>query len=206
MDGKGSPTESIALHPEVEWNPNGSGVFYQDLEKPIVQISKEESIPILLEKAQRNKDNSAINEYIMEINTYMGPDEMNSPTCLSKGACMPMGGQSIWSLAGKRDTRPILLVATALDSVSNIYDAGEDGMNAGVRISVLLSIVHALEAIQLQNASKQLMVAFFEGESWGRVGSRFFLADLADFKCENEVPHESSPFNDRMCASPLRVR
>lgn len=135
----------------------------------------------------------------------MGPDEMNSVTCLSKGACVPMGGQSVWSLAGKRDTRPIILLATALDSVSNVYDAGEDELNAGVRLSVLLGIVKALETVQLQSGSKQLMIAFFEGESWGRVGSRFFLADLTDFKCGNEIAHSSSPFNDRMCALPLRV-
>lgn len=204
-DGKGSPSEGIALHPEYEWNPLGSGFYYQDSSKPVVYVSDPDAISQLLSKAHQNAKGTASNEYIMEISSYMGPDEMNSVTCLSKGACVPMGGQSVWSLAGKRDTRPVILLATALDSVSNVYDAGEDELNAGVRLSVLLGIVKALETVQLQSGSKQLMIAFFEGESWGRVGSRFFLADLTDFKCSNEIAHSSSPFNDHMCALPLRV-
>lgn len=204
-EGKGTPSENLALHSEYEWNPSGSGLFYRDFEKPIVWVTDDQTIPILLQKASYNEGNSVANYYIMDINSYMGPDVMDSPTCLSKGACIPMGGQSVWSIAGERDSRPIVLVATAMDSVSDIYDQGQDGLNAGVRLSVLLSIVNALQAISLETASKQLMVAFFEGESWGRVGSRLFIADLNEFQCKNVVNHASSPFNDRMCTSPIRV-
>lgn len=197
--------QSISLHPEYEWNPNGSGLFYKDFNKPIVWINNDQTIPILLQKASYNTDSYVTNKHIMDINSYMGPDQMDSPTCLAKGACVPMGGQSVWSIAGARDSRPILLVATAMDSLSDVYNQGQDGLNAGVRLSVLLSIVHSLKSIELESASKQLMIAFFEGESWGRVGSRLFLADLAEFTCRNEVNHSSSPFNDRMCAAPIRV-
>ena len=208
--GKGTPFENITLHPDYEWNPSGFGLFYRDIDKPMIQIRDQKSISQLVEKTRYNQQKNSRNEYIMEINVYMGPDSMDSKTCLQKGACIPMGGQSVWSLSGKRDSRPILLVAVALDSISNVYDVydqGEDSVNAGIRVSVLLSIANALKvnAIPLETASKQLMLAFFEGESWGRVGSRYFLADLANFACLNEVAHSSSPFNDRICASPLRV-
>lgn len=201
----GSPSESISLHPDYEWNPSGFNLFYQDIAKPIVHIQDKETISILLEKAKRNAEEIVKSEYRMDIQNYMGPEEMNSPACLAKSACLPLGGQSLWALAGLRDTRPIVLVATALDSFSFLYNCGEDEMNAGTRLTVSLAILRALQSVQLENAFKQLMFAFFEGESWGRVGSRYFLADLQDFTCTTKVEHDQSPFNDAICTFPLRV-
>lgn len=131
---------------------------------------------------------------------------MTSPRCLAKQACLPLGGQSVWAIAGHRDTRPIVLVATALDAVTEFYEENGDALNAGIRIAVLLAIVDALRQVALDTSEAQLMVAFFQGEALGRAGSRFFLADLQDFQCLQEVAHSQSPFNDRLCSSPLRVR
>lgn len=204
-NGKGTPSESISLHPDYEWNPSGFNLFYQDLSKPIVHIQDKQTISVLLEKANWNAEEKVQNEYRMDIQSYMGPENMNSPTCLAKGACLPLGGQSLWALAGQRDNRSIIVIATALDSLSFLYERGEDELNAGTRLTVSLAILHALQSIQLENASKQLMFAFFEGESWGRIGSRYFLADLQDFTCSNRVEHDQSPFNDAICTLPLRV-
>ena len=60
----------------------------------------------------------------MDMQSYMGPEHMNSPSCLAKGACLPLGGQSLWALAGQRDNRPIVVIATALDSLSFLYERG----------------------------------------------------------------------------------
>lgn len=136
---------------------------------------------------------------------YMGPDSMDSPTCLGKKACLPLGGQSVWSIAGKPDTRSKILIATGMDALTDFYGDRGDSYNAGVRVSVLLAIAEALSSVELNNATSQVLIAFFEGENWGRLGSRSFVSDLQNFHCLQEVSRKDSPINDRMCTSPLRV-
>lgn len=136
---------------------------------------------------------------------YMGPDSMDSPTCLGKKACLPLGGQSVWSIAGKPDARSKILIATGMDALTDFYGDRGDSYNAGVRVSVLLAIAEALSSIELSNATSQVLIAFFEGENWGRLGSRSFVSDLQNFQCLQEISREDSPINDRLCTSPLRV-
>ena len=106
---------------------------------------------------------------------YMGPDSMDSPTCLQKGACLPLGGQSVWSIAGKPDTRPKILIATGMDALTDFYEDRGDSYNAGVRVSVLLAIANALSSVELSNATSQVVIAFFEGENF------FFREKSASF-------------------------
>ena len=136
---------------------------------------------------------------------YMGPEDMNSPKCLAGGKCLPLGGQSVWALSPSEEPKPIILLATAMDSRSEFYGAASDGQNAGVRTAVLLAIAEALRDVEWSAVGKQVMIAFFEGETWGRAGSRYFLSDVMDFTCLHRVPQSSSPFNDEMCSRPLRV-
>lgn len=180
-----------------------------------MHIADEQSYSLLMEKAVLNQDRSNRKPYIMEMGSfapscemtrrYMGPEAMTSVKCLERGNCLPMGGQSVWSLSPSEEPKPVVLIATALDSRSEFYGESEDGLNAGVRASVLLAIAEALRDVEWSLVGKQVMIAFFEGEQWGRIGSRAFLTDVTDFKCLKEVPHSSSPFNDAMCSSPLRV-
>ena len=51
----------------------------------------------------------------------------------------------------------------------------------------------------------RFVVAFFQGEQWGRSGSRSWVSDIQEFRCMQEVGREDSPFNDRMCTSPVKV-
>lgn len=137
------------------------------------------------------------------MNSYMGPDEMDSPTCIRKGNCQPIGGQSVWaSEAPVKSERPIVLVATQMDDASLFYEDASG--RTAITASVLLAVAQAIRALPVSR-SNQLLVAFFQGESWGRGGSRQWVGDITSFTCEQEVARADSPFNDRICTSPLRV-
>ena len=45
--GKDTPSEGIALHKDIEWNPFGLNYYFTDNNKPIVHISDENTIDIV---------------------------------------------------------------------------------------------------------------------------------------------------------------
>lgn len=134
----------------------------------------------------------------------MGPEDMDSPRCLEKGNCVAIGGNSVWARA-KNPAKKITVVATALDATGEVYDGFTDALGAGVTLSVTLSVAKALAAVASRFPESELVVAFFQGEAWGRVGSRRFLEEVRAFRCVNPFNASVSPFNDAICASPLKV-
>ena len=128
---------------------------------------------------------------------------MNSLLCLEKGACQPIGGQTVWSREGKQG-KSIVVIATALDSLSDFYET-TNPVDAGISLSIMLTLVKALATVQNEIKDVEILVSFFQGESWGRVGSRRFLHDIESFNCKKVVNITHSPFNDKMCTSPLKV-
>ena len=195
----------------------------------------------LREKAQYNVAHSLSHPFFVEINkcshtvvltrSYMGPEQMDSPRCLEKGNCVPVGGHSVWSRSLKSDQssrssksdqssrssksdqsslssksdQSITIVATSLDGIGEFYGDASDALGAGVTLAVTLSVAETLANITSQFPDSELVFAFFQGEWWGRVGSRAFLRDVKHFACANRLNATVSPFNDAMCASPLKV-
>ena len=45
--GKDTPSEGIALHKDIEWNPFGLNYYFTDNNKPIVHISDKNTIGIV---------------------------------------------------------------------------------------------------------------------------------------------------------------
>lgn len=116
---------------------------------------------------------------------------------------MPIGGQSVWASESPiASDRPIVLIATKMDSVSDAYMT-DDG-RVGVTVSIFLAIIKAIRSLSFDHAN-QFVVAFFQGESWGRGGSRLWVSEIQSFSCLQSVEHSQSPFNDRICTSPLKV-
>lgn len=126
---------------------------------------------------------------------------MDSSVCLAKEACQPIGGQSVWS-GNIHSSKPILLITAALDSLSDFYDSSNSA-DAGVTLSIVLTLAKALSGVESMDA--EVMFAFFQGESWGRVGSRRFLNEVQHFQCNRIVNQTESVFNSEMCYSPLKV-
>ena len=168
----------------------------------------------LREKAQYNIAHSRSHPFFVEINkyshavvstrSYMGPEQMDSPRCLEKGNCVPIGGHSVWARSEK-SAKSITVVATSLDGIGEFYGDTSDALGVGVTLAVALSMAAALANRTSEFLESELVFAFFQGESWGRVGSRMFLRDLRHFTCANRINATVSPFNDAICASPLKV-
>ena len=249
--GEGSPSVNISLHKDYPWNPSGSGFANQDVPFVFARVTDKDTIQQvsvwsgtelkLREKAQYNVAHSLSHPFFVEINkcshtavltrSYMGPEQMDSPRCLEKGNCVPVGGHSVWSRSLKSDQssrssksdpgsrssksdqsslssksdKSITIVATSLDGIGEFYGDASDALGAGVTLAVTLSVAETLANITSQFPDSELVFAFFQGEWWGRVGSRAFLRDVKHFACANRLNATVSPFNDAMCASPLKV-
>ena len=81
---------------------------------------------------------------------------------------------------------------------------------ADATASSLAALLGAAEALSRFPAAAalplQIVFAAFEGESYGRLGSRRFLAELggANFSCQLNVSAAQSPTGRAFCAAPLR--
>jgi nicastrin len=106
--------------------------------------------------------------------------------CIRRGQCQPLGGKSVWaSLGGSvNTTKPIVLVSATLDSNAFFHEVaiGADAHIASV-IQLLL-VAEALSKVDLSSLEKQIVLTAFAGESWGYLGSKKFVDDVTNFKCE----------------------
>mmetsp|Transcript_1618 Transcript_1618/g.2670 ORF Transcript_1618/g.2670 Transcript_1618/m.2670 type:complete len:883 (-) Transcript_1618:55-2703(-) len=153
-----------------------------------------------------------------EFNYYMGPEDADSPTCLAwrnvdeswAPKCLPLAGNSVWAVAGSPESaagrrrledqqqdgggngnqRPIVMMATSIDSTSMFHDASPGANSAATNILALLMaaklVGSSVPDTTLDGLSKRIMFGFFQAESYGYVGSRSFLRDVAypGFQCD----------------------
>lgn len=151
--------------------------------------------------------------------------------------CLPLAGNSVWAAAGspevdgvgggRRRTEdnngnnnsgnsPAVLMATSIDSTSMFHDASPGANSAATNILALLMaaklVGSSVSDATLDGLSNRIVFGFFQAESYGYVGSRSFLRDVAfpGFQCDENgtVPAvaKHSDENSRMgCLSPLRT-
>ena len=80
--------------------------------------------------------------------SYMGPEVMNSPLCLEKGACQPIGGQSVIGYQGSiQQYEKIIMIATNMDTIGDIYSFVKGGSEIGVSIAVFLSVLEQVHSV-----------------------------------------------------------
>ena len=161
---------------------------------------------------------------------YFGPPGLTAPACLAAGSCQPLGGFSAWgwlsqaaaapggwnssgapgasSAAARTRLRlPGVLAAVALDASSLFHplSVGADGTVSG-----LVALLAAAEALgRTPNASslkRPLLFAAFQGEAWGRLGSRTWAAEAVGggFTCALPVAANGSASGRPFCGSPVR--
>jgi nicastrin len=153
--------------------------------------------------------------------------------------CAPLGGNSVWAAAGSPippdagdgdgggggaagggDDRPTVLVATSIDSTSMFHDLSPGAGNAASNALALLMAADLLGSSvgdgALDALHGRIVFAFFQGESYGYLGSRRFLRDVgvaggAGFECSSGgiVPsvrkRKDSAATARACLHPLRA-
>jgi len=199
----------------------------------LYSVSLEQS-KTLVKKSQHGKldEDDIFPAIVAEYDYYMGPDNQNAKTCLSwvdkddvwRPKCLPLGGNSVWGVAGSdteqnedggddENAKPIVMLATSIDSTSMFHDASPGANTAASNIIALLMaaklIGTSVPVSTIDGLSKRIAFGFFQGESYGFVGSRSFLRDVAypGFECDedSEVPAVAKNTNgERACLYPLR--
>ncbi|XP_073149434.1 nicastrin isoform X2 [Henckelia pumila] len=170
-----------------EWNPTGSGIMWKAFNFPVFLLS-ETSTPIVQEAVLTNdKRKTSYTEDVVEFDLIMDTTKsgsLDSDACLRDGACLPLGGYSVWSalppisISSSPKTKPLVLTVTSMDSSSFFRDRslGADSPISG--LITLLAAVDALSCIQkLDELDKQLVFVVLTGEAWGYLGSRRFLLE-----------------------------
>ena len=155
--------------------------------------------------------------------------------------CAPLGGNSVWSVAGSplsleytgenanannengggennnNSNRPTILIATNIDSTSMFHDLSPGANTAASNILTVLMaaqlIGSTLNDATLDSLYSRITFAFFQGESYGYIGSRRFMKDVVDgFTCTAGNEGVSSVYKTkddttstiRACLHPLR--
>lgn len=146
--------------------------------------------------------------------------------------CLPLGGNSVWAAAGTPVTigytdnenandnsqdRPTVILAASIDSTSMFHELSP---GANTAASNILSLLLAAELLGssikdevLDQLYSRIAFAFFQGESYGFIGSRSFVKDVTGgFECQagNEgVPsvmkRKDETSTTRACLNPLRT-
>ncbi|KAI9160899.1 hypothetical protein LWI28_012589 [Acer negundo] len=171
-----------------QWNQIGSGIMLKAYDFPVFLLS-ESSRLTLQEAAMKNeKTKNGYTTNVAEFELVMQTTKAGSPhseSCLKEGACLPLGGYSVWSslppinISSSFQSKPIILSVASMDSASFFRDKS---LGADSPISGLISLLAAVDALSrvdgLTNLSKQLVFLVPTGEAWGYLGSRRFLLEL----------------------------
>jgi nicastrin len=111
------------------------------------------------------------------------------------------------------DNRPVVMLATGLDATSMFHDLVPGANSAASNILALLMAAKLLGAVGdnlLDKLPYRILFGFFQGETYGFVGSRNFLRDVAfpGFQCSAKDKIVQSVANDKnsekACLYPLR--
>ena len=150
--------------------------------------------------------------------------------------CQPLGGNSVWASAGTPVTigytednnedknannnnqdRPTIILSASIDSTSMFHELSPGANTAASNILSLLLAAELLGSSIKDEVLDQLYAritfAFFQGESYGFIGSRLFVKDIVGgFECQagNEgipsvLKRKDETSTVRACLNPLRT-
>jgi nicastrin len=165
------------------WNPKGNGLLFRNIPLPIFTVNSNKSEEI----RQRALYNDAANTYpywAAELTAWMHGNE-NSDVCLRRGLCLPLAGHSVWtSLWGPLNTSLDFVVAvTTMDSASLFQQRNIGAESDMSNLIATLAALDALSHFDISNITRQIIFMFFDGESWGYLGSSKFIHDILNFSC-----------------------
>lgn len=158
------------------------------------------------QRAEANADGTASGSGNFVEFRYVMKARSNSVECLRDGLCVPIGNFNVWaSLGGPRAqnlSKPIVLATATLDANALFHTLarGADAHASGlVALLVAADAVAKLGWTELSKLDKQIVVTFFNAETFDLIGSRSFVKDTSgSFKCER------ASSNGRFCIKPFR--
>jgi nicastrin len=203
--GKKTPSKNVNYGSNYAWNSNGDALYIQNFYGVPMAYLNEADVSSYIRNVSQDSDSSIVAEF----NYYMGPESMDSPTCLSwrdvangewSPKCQPLGGTSVWAVAGSPEViderrrledgdgsstgrRPVVMVATSIDATTMFHDAVPAANSAASNILTLLMAAKLLgsnvDDATLDALPNRILFGFFQGEQYGFIGSRAFLRDVA---------------------------
>lgn len=236
--GADTPSSSLTGGYSYEWNGNGGGLLNVDLYG--IPMAYVDSSKVSSYFTTVSQEDDKVDSIVAEFDYYMGPDNVDSATCLAwkdtdddewRHKCQPLGGNSIWATAGSPEQkdeerrlededsngqRPVVLLGTSIDATSMFHDIAPGANSAASNILALLMAAKLLGTNindeTLDGLTNRIAFSFFQGESYGFLGSRSFFRDVAfpGFECNESriVPtlakNNGSDTSSFGCLYPLR--
>lgn len=258
--GDNTPMSFLSIGSSYEWNVNGNGLTMTDMygiptvyvydaatAEYLREVGTEQSASLQSSSNSNNEDdttNAVYPSILSEFNYYMGPqvtesgEMVTSKECLEwknvdgtwSPKCLPLGGNSVWSVAGSpvsldysggegnnnSKNKPVVMLSTNIDTTSAFHDISPGANTAASNILTLLlsaQLVGSITDEVLDQLPGKIAFGFFQGESYGYLGSRRFLEDVVQgFNCQNGNEGVASVYKRkgekgiaRACLHPLRA-
>ena len=234
VQGYNTPSSQINYGGSVQykWNSRGQGLTNYDLHGiPIAYIMDSYVAQELRAEGQAatssgSNNKATKNAIVAEFNYYMGPETMDSNTCLSwqdasnqqwKPKCLPLGGLSVWAHVGSAPSdqtqKPIVLLSAGMDATNLYHDLSYGANTAASNIIAMIMAAKllgsALTDAEYDALPNRIVLSLFQGESYGFIGSRRFLRDIAypGFTCQSDVVRSNIQLGDKSeygCLNPLQ--
>ncbi|XP_077181843.1 nicastrin isoform X1 [Paroedura picta] len=186
----------------MEWNPLGNGLFYEDFRFPIFLLQDENETQVIKQcyQAYNLPRNGSAPQYplcAMQLFSHMHA-VTSTVTCMRRTSlqstfsinpeviCDPLSDYNVWStlkpinISSKlNSTEKVIMVATRIDSHSMFWNVAPGAESAVASFVTHLAAAEALhKAPDLQTLSKNIMFTFFQGESFDYIGSSRMAYDM----------------------------
>lgn len=177
---------------EYPWNPNGFSLLKSNFSYGMVALSSSlsETVEGYAKDNEESIEKGVHAEWSAEF-TYPMAGKRETGRCLDHRLCLPMGGHSVISSFSEiTEEKRKIFVTAKIDTTSLFTDLARGADDAMSAVTAILVAVNALQkkAEKLRNqANKDIIFAFFDGETYDLVGSRTFMNDIQNFTCNQEM-------------------
>ncbi|XP_072109329.1 nicastrin [Mobula birostris] len=188
------------------WNPDGSGLSYEDFPFPVFMLKDKNETQVIREcyKEHNRPRGGAAPQFplcAMQLSAHMH-GVRDTVTCMRRtaqpfsvtlgndGVCDPLEDYNIWmtiqpiNKSGSASPEDRFVVAAArLDSRSFFWEVAPGSDSAISGFTVLLAAAEALARIpDVKSLTKNIMLLFFQGETFDYIGSSRMVYDMIQGK------------------------
>ncbi|XP_054847943.1 LOW QUALITY PROTEIN: nicastrin [Eublepharis macularius] len=186
----------------MEWNPLGNGLFYEDFSFPIFLLQDENETEVIKQCYQTYNlpRNGSVPQYplcAMQLFSHMHA-VTSTVTCMRRTSlqstfsinpeviCDPLSDYNVWSTLKPvnvstklNSTEKVVMVATRIDSHSMFWNVAPGAESAVASFVTHLAAAEAIhKAPNVQSLPKNIMFTFFQGESFDYIGSSRMAYDM----------------------------
>lgn len=175
--------------PTFAWNSHGDSLNFGRYKKPMWLLTESDTEAVRL----ATEANTIIKNghYGIAFHSQMNAG-VDTRTCLRRGMCLPLGGQSVisslWNFTADDEEKDVVYVTSRMDTTSLFHDVtpGSEGYTSGL-VVMLVAQITLSEYIRENDLSREdikrkLVFSYFNGEAYDYIGSKKFVYDLINFK------------------------